>query len=102
MNSSYITKKVHLKIGHACRLTPGSLALCGALLLGSSVWGPLHALGAGGLVWLTYTGFQLAKQPEENVGHRAGAPGFLGESSFALSKSSWTEYVVTGLHAGNA
>ncbi|EIE22965.1 hypothetical protein COCSUDRAFT_53472 [Coccomyxa subellipsoidea C-169] len=60
------------------RLTPGSLALCGALLLGSSVWGPLHALGAGGLVWLTYTGFQLAKQPEENVGHRAGAPGFLG------------------------
>lgn len=64
---------------HACRITPVTVGASGLFLLGSSVWGPLQMLGASGIMWLSYTGSRLAQQPEENLGHRAGAPGFLGK-----------------------
>lgn len=70
----------------ACRLTPGSVAVSSLVVLSGAILGPLHAVGAAGLVWLVATGFRLAKQPEENLGHRAGAPGFTGEPSFASCK----------------
>ncbi|BDA49903.1 hypothetical protein COCOBI_15-0310 [Coccomyxa sp. Obi] len=60
------------------RLTPGSIAVSSLAVLSCVIFGPLQAVGGAGLIWLSATGFRLAAHPEENLGHRAGAPGFTG------------------------
>jgi hypothetical protein len=49
-----------------------------ALAVASALVGPARAVGLAGLGWLAATTWLLSQQPEENLGHRAGFPGFAG------------------------
>ena len=63
------------------RATPRHMAILAILALSANVGGLSMALGAGSAAWLLDTALLLAQLPEENLGHRAGAQGFAGESS---------------------
>lgn len=52
--------------------------MLGIVALTAIRWGPRTALGAVSADWLLRTTILLAQQPEDNLGHRAGAVGFGG------------------------
>ena len=62
-------------------MTPQRLILVAAVALGALALGTGKALAAASAAWLAWTTYLLAQQPEENLGHRAGAQGFSGEVS---------------------
>ena len=63
----------------ACRLTPKHVSALVLLLLGSVFWETKKALGIAFGAWLLRSSILLARQPEENEGHRAGGKGFDSE-----------------------
>ena len=64
---------------YAGRPTPKHVAVLVLLLLGSIFWDARRALGIALGAWLLHSSILLARQPEENEGHRAGGKGFDSE-----------------------
>lgn len=64
---------------NACRVTPRHVAIAAAVAAAAARFGLGHALAGACLLWTAGTAFLLAQQPEVNLGHRAGFPGFAGE-----------------------
>ena len=81
---------MHVQETDACRPTPKHVSVMVLLLLSSVFWDAKKVLGIAFGAWLLRSSILLARQPEENEGHRAGGKGFgSGPASSALLFTSY-------------
>lgn len=76
------------------------MVIVAAVAAAAARWGPGCALAGAFLLWLGRTAYLLAQQPEVNLGHRAGFPGFEGKTPCYIGPSDISTLVAGSGYRG--